>query len=487
MTRVEKAKQYAALVEKYAHDGEISAVGRPILQRQQMQLQLTEAEAQAIEQHVFQRLDQAAVATSPTLPESAASESGSLTPQLSVDSIRSDSASSPSVDRSASTPVAQAAETAEPQDALEKQDTPEKLQQYEQEFRQAIRLECPPGRLLRRGLQQFQQSLKLSNVAIEAIEAKVTHQFQTEQEQYQSSLEKYAEEVAQEADLGLPLSQAAQDHLAEMQRSLKLRQEDARAIEERVVAHLLMQPPPTELSDSPLTKLAAASSPDALTEMPPQETLSFISSADMPPDDSLTFQPNSVLQQINAEVSLRSEKGVDYIPLRDLLRAAKWQEADEETLKAMLLATNRTEQGWLDPDSLLRFPCLDLHTIDRLWSYYSNGKFGFTAQWRSYPIPKLSKATTSFQPSRIAQEHTLKFVKDMGWWADRVEFLKYYNRLTFSLNDSPNGHLPALWYWAIPWWKAIQTGGIGSTRGGCSVNDQSITIFMSRLKACGFE
>ena len=482
MTRVERAKQYAALVEKYAHDGEISAVGRPILQRQQMQLQLTEADAQAIEQHVLQRLDRSATAT----PSQASSDSKTLNPQPSTDS-----ASSVSSDRADSAPTAQAAETTEPQDE------PEKLQQYEQGFRQAIQLESPPGDLLRQGLQQSQHSLNLSNAAIEAIEAKVTHQFQTEQAQYHAALEKYSQEVAEEAALGLPLSRDAQDHLAEIQRSLKLRPEDAQAIEERVVARLLM-PPPTELSDSPPTQLTARSetlspdalSPDALTEMPPPEAISFISAAEMPPDDSSPFVPfesASAFQQLNPEESLRSEKGVDYSPLRDLLRAAKWQEADEATLKAMLLATNRAEQGWLDADSLLRFPCLDLHTIDRLWSYHSNGKFGFTAQWRAYPIPKLSKATTSFQPSRIAQEHTLRFVKDMGWWVERVEFLKYYNRLTFNLNEAPQGHLPALWYWAIPWWKAIQTGGIGATRGGCSVNDQSISIFMSRLKTCGFE
>ena len=473
MTKVERARQYAALIEKYAHDGEISAVGRPILQRQQMQLQLTEADAQAIEQHVFQRLDRSA----PT-PSSAASDGSTLTPQSLADFSSVD-------DRTVSSSTAQAAETTDPQDE------PEKLQQYEQEFRQAIRLESPPGDLLRRGLQQSQHSLNLSNAAIEAIEAKVTHQFQAEQAQYHAASEKYSQQVAQEAALGLPLSQAAQDHLAEIQRSLKLRPEDAQAIEERVVARLLM-PPPTELSDTPPTKLTAASSsdplsPDALTEMPPHEAISFIPAAEMPAEETFPFESAPALQQINPEESLRSEKGVDYSPLRDLLRAAKWQEADEATLKVMLLATNRTAQGWLDTESLLHFPCADLETIDRLWSYHSNGKFGFKAQWRTYPIPKLSKATTSFQSSRIAQEHTLKFVKDIGWWAERVEFLKYYNRLTFNLNEAPQGHLPALWYWTIPWWKAIQTGGIGPNRGGCSVNDQSIAVFMSRLKTCGFK
>ena len=471
MTRVERAKQYAALVETYAHDGEISAVGRQTLQRQQAQLQLTDAEVQAIEQHVLQRHSS---------PDAQPDGSPAPQPSASQDLVSPDP--SPS-DRTAPAPTDQV--------AVKTQDESEKLQQYEQEYRHAIRLESPPSDLLRQGLQQFQHSLKLSNAAVEAIESQVTHQVQTEQAQYSAALEKYSQEVAQEAALDLPLSQEAQDHLAEIQRSLKLRPEDARSIEERVCARLQM-PPPTELSDSPPTQLTAANStgagfPEALTEMPPPEALSFISAADMPPDDSSPFQPNPGLQQINPEISLRSEKEVDYTPLRDLLRAANWHDADEATLKAMLLAANRADQGWLDADSLLRFPCLDLHTIDRLWSYYSNGKFGFTAQWRSYPIPKLSKATTSFQPSRIAQEHTLKFVKEIGWWAERVEFLKYYNRLTFNLNDAPQGHLPALWYWEIPWWKAIQIGGIGSSRGGCSVDDQSISIFMSRLKACGFE
>ena len=421
MTRVERAKQYAALVEKYAHDGEISAVGRQTLQRQQTQLQLTEAEVQAIEQHVFQRLSSPAEAQ----PDDLASPD------------------SPS-DRTA--PADQV--------AVETQDKPEKLQQYEQEFRHAIRLESPPSDLLRQGLQQFQHSLNLSNAAVEAIESQVTHQVQTEQAQYQAALEKYSKEVAQEAALGLPLTQEAQDHLAEIQRSLKLRPEDAQAIEEREFARLLLQSPPTELSDSPPTQLTAASAPEALTEMPPSEAISFISADEMPPDDSLPFPLNPTLPETSPEVILRSEKGVDYMPLRDLLRAANWQEADEATLKAMLIAADRTEQGWLDADSLLRFPCLDLHTIDRLWSYHSNGKFGFTAQWRSYPVPKLSKGTTSFQPSRIVQDYTLKFVKEIGWWAERVEFLKYYNKLTFNLNDAPQGHLPALWYWEIPWWKA---------------------------------
>jgi hypothetical protein len=80
------------------------------------------------------------------------------------------------------------------------------------------------------------------------------------------------------------------------------------------------------------------------------------------------------------EISLDSDKGVDYTKLRYLLRAEKWKEADQETLQVMLKAANRVREGWLDPHSLWNFPCKDLKTIDRLWVTGSNGYFGFSVQ-----------------------------------------------------------------------------------------------------------
>ena len=85
-------------------------------------------------------------------------------------------------------------------------------------------------------------------------------------------------------------------------------------------------------------------------------------------------------------IPLESEKGVDYRKLRDLLKAKNWEAADRETLQVMLQATDRTSQGWLDPDSLKNFPCKDLRTIDGLWVDASHGHFGFSVQkkiWES--------------------------------------------------------------------------------------------------------
>jgi hypothetical protein len=80
---------------------------------------------------------------------------------------------------------------------------------------------------------------------------------------------------------------------------------------------------------------------------------------------------------------LRSEKGVNYTKLRDLLAAGKWKEADQETLIVMLKAARREKEDQFDfVESLKNFPCTDLRTIDQMWVKYSNGRFGFSVQKR---------------------------------------------------------------------------------------------------------
>jgi hypothetical protein len=87
-------------------------------------------------------------------------------------------------------------------------------------------------------------------------------------------------------------------------------------------------------------------------------------------------------QQTNLldKIDIRSKKGVNYEPLRDLLKAGKWEEADRETNRVMLQVAGREEQGYLLPDDLKEFPCEDLLTIDRLWVEASHGHFGFSVQ-----------------------------------------------------------------------------------------------------------
>ncbi len=87
------------------------------------------------------------------------------------------------------------------------------------------------------------------------------------------------------------------------------------------------------------------------------------------PPRKITPQPEPPLQTEDSidAVALESAQGIDYRQLRDLLKAEKWQEADKETRKVMLKAVNRESEGFVDVDSLKKFPCQDLRTIDRLW------------------------------------------------------------------------------------------------------------------------
>jgi uncharacterized caspase-like protein len=101
------------------------------------------------------------------------------------------------------------------------------------------------------------------------------------------------------------------------------------------------------------------------------------------PPETVSRQP-TVPEPQNAvdTVPLESEAGINYCKLRDLLKDGKWEEADRETLAVMLQASNRKSDGWLDENSLKKFPCKDLRTIDQLWVSSTNGHFGFSVQKR---------------------------------------------------------------------------------------------------------
>jgi eukaryotic-like serine/threonine-protein kinase len=92
---------------------------------------------------------------------------------------------------------------------------------------------------------------------------------------------------------------------------------------------------------------------------------------------------NLLVNQTTSD-DLNSEVGVDYTKLRDYLAAGNWEDADNETYLVMLQAVGRKEGDYIRSEELLNFPCKDLHTIDRLWVKYSNGRFGFSVQKKIY-------------------------------------------------------------------------------------------------------
>lgn len=155
-------------------------------------------------------------------------------------------------------------------------------------------------------------------------------------------------------------------------------------------------------------------------------------------------QPAQMPQPQNAidTVPLESAKGVDYRNLRDLLKVGKWREADEETLKVMLKAANRENQGWLDNAKLTNFPCKDLQTIDRLWVTASEGHFGFSVQkeiWEECGTPKEYNSNWSNFGIRVGWYKHNKPEKIIRFFGDH---LTNYLDLKFSTSISPVGELP---------------------------------------------
>ncbi|MFM6184135.1 MAG: GUN4 domain-containing protein, partial [Dolichospermum sp.] len=145
--------------------------------------------------------------------------------------------------------------------------------------------------------------------------------------------------------------------------------------------------------------------------------------------------PGTIHGDNGNEVELKSDVGMDYRKLRDLLKAGKWKEADEETARVMLAVAKHEKICGLEVEQIDNFPCADLRTIDQLWVKYSNGKFGFSVQ------------KTIYQGLGGTREYNReiweKFAEKIGWrrkgggWS-----WLYYRDMIFSWWKAPKGHLP---------------------------------------------
>ncbi len=132
-----------------------------------------------------------------------------------------------------------------------------------------------------------------------------------------------------------------------------------------------------------------------------------------------------------SEVELLSDVGANYAHLRDLLAAGKWKEADEETRRVMVGVAGRENQGWLNEDSISKFPCTDLRTVNQLWVEYSKGCFGFSVQKRIY--------------QEVGRDWE-KLGDRVGWRVGK-DWLSI-SSLTYSI-DAPIGHLPGAGIWVV--------------------------------------
>ncbi|MFH7024538.1 MAG: GUN4 domain-containing protein [Heteroscytonema crispum UTEX LB 1556] len=152
--------------------------------------------------------------------------------------------------------------------------------------------------------------------------------------------------------------------------------------------------------------------------------------------------------------NLTSSVGIDYRKLRDLLKAKKWRDADEETTNLMLKLAHQEQQNHLESERIQNIPETDLKTIDTLWVKYSNGRFGFSVQkgiWQSLRSSKAADYVLALAigNDNVANSETcIDFVNRVGWrlkdsWIE-------YSDLNFS-DDAPPGHLPFFGFFEKVW------------------------------------
>jgi len=157
-------------------------------------------------------------------------------------------------------------------------------------------------------------------------------------------------------------------------------------------------------------------------------------------------------KQATNEVQLVSAVGMDYYELRNLLAAGKWKEADQETARVMLKVAGREKEGYLDTESIDKFPCEDLRTIDQLWVKYSNGRFGFSVQKRIYQ---------SLGGTRTYDDKIWKAFGDRVGWRVNKWWWVGYDELKFNTQTAPEGHLPVpkVFGWWLGWFGGAR--GVG--------------------------
>jgi hypothetical protein len=126
-------------------------------------------------------------------------------------------------------------------------------------------------------------------------------------------------------------------------------------------------------------------------------------------------------------VPLKSESGINYNPLQQVLATQDFQAADRLTIQKMCEVAGPTaiQRKWLYFTDIDNFPAIDLQTINTLWLVHSEGKFGFSVQreiWLG-----VSKNWDNFWPK-------------IGW-KNGNNWTRYPHEFTWDLS-APRGHLP---------------------------------------------
>ena len=143
--------------------------------------------------------------------------------------------------------------------------------------------------------------------------------------------------------------------------------------------------------------------------------------------------------------------------LRHLLKVQNFKEADIETRRILLHISNRESAGYLRDEDILNLSCQNLREIDQLWSQYSNGKFGYSAQkkiWKRVGVDRTEKYNLlpENDPDFGGYWTNQGFPSEVDWITSETYYAasgrglamptaRSFSSLTFKIN-APTGHFP---------------------------------------------
>ena len=124
-----------------------------------------------------------------------------------------------------------------------------------------------------------------------------------------------------------------------------------------------------------------------------------------------------------------SEENINYAELQLKLLEQNFEDADRLTSSYLrkLAGKLAEKRGYVFYSEVNNMSGIDLKTIDRLWSIYSNGKFGFSKQ------AKILKS--------VGKKYELLWPK-IGW-KNNGYWTRYPSSFNWTLN-APDGHMPLI-------------------------------------------
>ncbi len=300
---------------------------------------------------------------------------------------------------------------------------------------------------------------------------------------YQAHRQQYKQELMQALQKDGPLlSDEAFAHLKKLEEQFGLSFDDVAQIYEEVMQEITTGKP----LPASVEQLAASleATPEAAVEAVESEVAAgeVVEAKGDPvaPEAKELAEPKLVYASQLAEPFEQLEKN---------LAGGNLRAADQIT-RDILFELIKPKRGWIDAEALQAFNLSPLDkvaikTLDHLWRTHTPTG-GFGRQLRIFGEVPQERLDSRQNDNRL---QVLEFSREVGWWAEGLEFFKLYDQLDFTV-QAPQGHLPALWYWKkISRLEAFKCGNFGlfEERGGCRIEGYILPAFMRLLNRCGLE